>query len=384
MGGEDLKVDLIVCGRFHYHKYLHFLYKKNILHKFIYSYKRKYNFGIPKSFLLNFPLKEYLMYAGKKVLPTALFYKYLSVLHNIWQMQVLQCTPKANIAHVLVHGNCNKIIKKYKASGIKVIGEVVNVHPLLQEKILNSEYEKYGMQYRSGEVSFRDKIIHELSICDYLLAPSNFIKNSLVLCGINEERIITLPYGIETIANDGKKKMSTIIRPGQVIKILCVAQITFRKGIIYLLKAIGPLTDNGFNVEVTLVGAMDAAYEHIIKTYLEKYPVTVIRHIDNAIMCDFMAEFDLLVIPSIEDGFGVVVFEAISVNLPVIITKSMGASEIIEHGKNGFIIEPSSYQAIYDAVANAVGYRFDFNGNWLPTWADYADGIAAIYSKILN
>ncbi len=73
-------VTLLVCGRFHYHKYLSLLAKKKLLQRFIYSYKTSYDFGVDKSYLKNLPLKEYAMYAGARLLKGKLFYKYLVLL----------------------------------------------------------------------------------------------------------------------------------------------------------------------------------------------------------------------------------------------------------------------------------------------------------------
>src|SRR5437588_10189397 len=119
-------VRIIVCGRFHYHKYLHLVFEKWLLNKFIYSYRVNYHFKIPKKYLRNFPVKEYMIYLGKKILKAKAFDVYVSFLHRFWQFQVLGIKPAGNIVHFLVHGNCYKIIRKYRKKGIKIVGEVVN------------------------------------------------------------------------------------------------------------------------------------------------------------------------------------------------------------------------------------------------------------------
>jgi glycosyltransferase involved in cell wall biosynthesis len=59
---------------------------------------------------------------------------------------------------------------------------------------------------------------------------------------------------------------------------------------------------------------------------------------------------DIFVFPSIEDGFGIVVAEALACGLPVITTKNTGASDLIEPGRNGEIVPIRDPEAIAEAA----------------------------------
>ena len=374
-------VNIIVCGRFHYHKYIKLLCKHGSLNRFIYSYRRNFKLYIDKKFLENFYAKEYLMYLGKKILPSRLFYSYLSYLHNLWQAQVLTIKPGGNIAHFLLHGNCDKIMKVYKKAGIKIVGEAVNVHPVIQNELLQNEYQKYGCVYESGEKYSEKKIINEYNLCDYFLAPSIFIKNSLIAQGIDSTKIKVIPYGLNKPR--GLIKDNTVIKKGSKIKLLFVGQLTFRKGVIYLCEAFDLLKEDGYNCELTLVGKIDPFYHKIIYHYLKKDQVIHISHIDNSEIEKVMIEHDLLVMPSIEDGFGIVVSEALSIHLPVIVTSNCGASEIVTNGEDGFIVEPFFASAIANAIIKSVEYNFMFS-NAVFTWDDYVNRLDKFYASILN
>lgn len=374
-------VSLIVCGRFHYHKFVASLVRKGILNQFFFSYKLTYDFKVPKKYLKNLFLKEYLMYAGRYFLKGKFFYQYVSTLHSLWQHQALLYRPKGNIGHFLVHGNCGRIIKKCKKRGMKTIGEVVNAHPHVQNQILATEYSKYGLAYESGDKHFTDKIIDEYSLCDYLLVPSVFLKNSLVGQGIAPEKIYIIPYGLNKFT--GLVKAPGKINEKLPVKLLCVSQITFRKGIIYLCEAMRLLIKSSYRFELTLIGAIDPQYESIIKPYLDLPFISHIVHVDNSRIEKIMVENDLFIMPSIEDGFGIVVSEALSVHLPVIVTKNCGAAEVVVHGKDGFIVEPFSAAEIAGAVMKSIGYNFEFREEVF-TWEDYVTRLEAFYSFILN
>ena len=59
---------------------------------------------------------------------------------------------------------------------------------------------------------------------------------------------------------------------------------------------------------------------------------------------------DVFVFPSIEDGFGFVVAEALACGLPVITTRNAGASDLIRPGENGEVVPIRNPEAIAEAV----------------------------------
>jgi glycosyltransferase involved in cell wall biosynthesis len=54
----------------------------------------------------------------------------------------------------------------------------------------------------------------------------------------------------------------------------------------------------------------------------------------------------IFVLPTFHDAWGLVVNEAIYYELPIITTQAAGASELIEEGKNGFIIFSNNIKAL--------------------------------------
>jgi glycosyltransferase involved in cell wall biosynthesis len=59
---------------------------------------------------------------------------------------------------------------------------------------------------------------------------------------------------------------------------------------------------------------------------------------------------DVFVFPSIEDGFAIVVGEALACGLPVITTRNTGASDLVQPGENGEIVPIRDPEAIAQAV----------------------------------
>ena len=65
---------------------------------------------------------------------------------------------------------------------------------------------------------------------------------------------------------------------------------------------------------------------------------------------DFYKQCDVFCLSSIDDGFGMVVFEALACAKPVIATKNVGASEMLLEGKTGFILENRDTVAIARSI----------------------------------
>lgn len=65
---------------------------------------------------------------------------------------------------------------------------------------------------------------------------------------------------------------------------------------------------------------------------------------------DFMAAFDLSVVPSVIEPLGLVALESLAAGTPVVAANTGGLSEIVEHGKNGLLVEPKNPDQLADAV----------------------------------
>ena len=66
---------------------------------------------------------------------------------------------------------------------------------------------------------------------------------------------------------------------------------------------------------------------------------------------------DVLVFPTLADGFGMVVTEAFANGLPVITTSRAGAADFVRHGENGLIVEAASAVALADSIEWCLGNR---------------------------
>jgi glycosyltransferase involved in cell wall biosynthesis len=374
----NIKIDFAVCGRFHYHKYLKYLSLRNILNTFYCSYKINYDFGVRKKEIKNYFLKEYLMYFNIVILKKWNLRNNIRFLHKLWERQVLMNKPEADILHVLIHGTSISIINKYKAAGKIVVGEVVNCFPDHYNLLMQKEYAKYGLKFIVNNYE-TTRIKREIELCDYILVPSSFLRESFIAYGIPEHKIIYIPYGID----ENNEQYNQKKRNSEKIKVLSVGQITFRKGQVYLIKAIESLKQKGYSIDLTIIGYLDPLYKKVLKDLKLEDKFIHIPHCNNSEIIRKMNKYDIFVLPSIEDGFGVVVSEAISAGLPAIVSKNAGASELINHGTNGFIIEAGSSSSIENAILDSLNKDFILRSIKF-NWRNYAEELERNYLEILK
>ncbi|MBN8581497.1 MAG: glycosyltransferase family 4 protein [Anaerolineae bacterium] len=148
----------------------------------------------------------------------------------------------------------------------------------------------------------------------------------------------------EEIEERGKKKELNILFLGNVIE---------RKGLHTLLEAVsGQRSD----VQVDVVGSLitDPAYAKQMQDFVKvnglSSIVTFHSSLNNQPLVEKLRSAHILVVPSSYEGFGIVYLEGMGFGLPAIGTTLGAASEVIEDGKTGFLIQPRDAQSLAEKL----------------------------------
>lgn len=135
-------------------------------------------------------------------------------------------------------------------------------------------------------------------------------------------------------------------------KILCVARFTQQKGLEFFIKACEVLKDKGIDFEAQIVGEgplKDHLQEKISRSNLGDQ-VSLVKIMPQEKLNQLYAESYLCVLPSIEEGFGLVLVEAQLCRRPVIGTKSGGIPDIIEDEVTGLLVPPRDHLSLASAM----------------------------------
>ena len=121
------------------------------------------------------------------------------------------------------------------------------------------------------------------------------------------------------------------------------------KGIQYLIQAAKKFADKeDFAFVVIGDGQERTTYEQQIKELGLQNKFYLVGQLKDAYQ--YISAFDVFALPSVKEGFPWALIEAMSAKLPVIATSVGAVPEIIENGKNGFIVEPASAEQIAEKI----------------------------------
>ena len=167
---------------------------------------------------------------------------------------------------------------------------------------------------------------------------------------IPKERIQLLYYGVAKPKALSQDQRSSIrhdlgVRHEDDIAIGLVGRIEAAKGQLLLIEALHRLQKKGLAVHVTLIGpVMDDAYQTRIRNQAAQLGlqdhVTFFGSHQNPI--DIMSAFDIIVLATEMETFGLVLIEAMHNGVAVVGSDAGGVPEIIEDGVSGLLFEPGN------------------------------------------
>lgn len=244
---------------------------------------------------------------------------------------------------------CFKRLNNKKNRTIKILDMSSAAAPYIRE-ILIREINKntpfnasLNIKLRSYSINRCNEYLSELKNCDYFLAPCLFVKRTLLFCGIREDRIIQLPLGVDT--NMFPMKDYRIKKSSDKLKLLFVGRVEPGKGIYYLLEAIRALSD--FKIEMTVVGSIYCNMEEL--RGLNENVIFAGSKMKTEMPAIYQ-NADVLIAPSLWEGFGFTILEAMSSGVPVIGSRDSAAETILTNFKDGFVIDPCSVKEIVDKI----------------------------------
>ena len=192
----------------------------------------------------------------------------------------------------------------------------------------------------TGTLDSADKLSRkdqELRLATRVIVASTFTKQTLAESPCTA-RIDIVPYGAPP------SLPGELTKPSGKIKVLFAGSLGQRKGLSYLLAAVEKLKTAA---DLTLLGRKVADCAPL-ETAVQKY--RWLPSLPHADMLREMKSHDVLVLPSLFEGFGLVILEAMAQGTPVIATDHTAGPDVIENGVNGFIVPIRSIDAIAEKL----------------------------------
>ena len=188
-----------------------------------------------------------------------------------------------------------------------------------------------GARDSEGKLARKDE---ELKLADRVVVASSFTKETLRAAD-HAVDVQVIPYGAPPSISNNLEGHSGPLR------VLFVGSLGQRKGLSYLLRAVELL---GSKVELTLLGKKVTEGCAPLDEAVRKHRwIPSLPHLE---LLRIMQQHDVLVLPSLFEGFGLVILEAMAQGLPVITTAHTAGPDVIAQGVDGFIVPIRSGEAI--------------------------------------
>ncbi len=207
-------------------------------------------------------------------------------------------------------------------------------------------------------ITARKSVIHKSYIqsiirkYDRLTASSRFLKEQVESASAGAAgRVSVVPFGV-----DLPSESKTYANGGDTVRLVYMKYLLPVYGPDILIKAMVILKENKFPVQLDMYGtgreeanlkkmAVDLGVENLLvfKGWLE--PNLVARR---------YFDYDIMVMPSRSESFGVAAVEAMASGLPVIASRVGGIPEIIIDGETGLLVEPENPTALAQAIMTLV------------------------------
>ena len=279
------------------------------------------------------------------------------------------------------------IIERAHQLGVIVVVERGSSHARYQRDILLDEYERWGASTvklrRSFSQERMEQELLEYKLADYISIPSSFVERTFLSNGISKEKLIKVPYGVNLA------EFKQLTKNDNVFRVIYAGGMTLQKGVHYLLKAFAELNLPG--AELWLVGGKSPEIDPFFKQYEGKF--VFFGQQPQVKLHEYYSQCSVFAMCSIQEGMAMVQPQGMACGLPLICTTNTGGDDLIEDGKEGFVIPIRDAEALKEkilffyenqAACAEMGQAAKERVSKGYTWNDYGDKTIQAYDQLIN
>lgn len=275
---------------------------------------------------------------------------YVTDMHLKYNRELLEgvARSKTLARSTAVYGFCGAALELLEAA--KVHGQVCILEQMIapvieRAPLLDGESQRWpGWQVTDvmgwDEVVWTRREALEWQLADRIVAPSEYVRSTLVSAGVSSDKITVMPYAVPLDRYGGSERSFAGNRP---LRVLFVGTVGLRKGVPYLLEALRELGPGA--VEARLIGLVT-----LDPSKLEDFGevATFTGMVSRHEVAEHYRWADLFVLPSLCEGSATVTYEARACGLPVVATPNAGAW--IADGEDGLVVPARDAHAIADVL----------------------------------
>ncbi|MEX2450267.1 MAG: glycosyltransferase family 4 protein [Rhodospirillales bacterium] len=285
-------------------------------------------------------------------------------------------------------GGAKEIIPRAHERGVKVMLERGSTHIAHQAEVLNAAFREFGMTAPAVPLAMIEREMAEYDAVDAISVPTRYAARTFTERGVPEDKVFVNPYGVE-LSRFFRPKTDDNGQGGRPVRILFVGRVDIRKGIPWLLRAFAPLAKTA---ELHVVGPVPKDMRRILDRE-SLINVKIHGPVPSTALPELYKSADIFCLPSLEEGFALVLLQAMAAGLPVVASDVSGAENLIVPGEHGYLVPPRESAALSDKLSMLIqdGARRSAMGSAARkrveagyTWRDYGDRAVELIRKLVS
>ena len=268
-----------------------------------------------------------------------------------------------------------------KSRGVRFVLDRACPHVDAQQALIREESERLGVAYQAEPEWFRDRQIAEYQEADVILVPSHYSQRSFP----PEQQAKVFIAPLSGRVQKPPIPSSSAAIAGRPFTFGTVGAQPLRKGFLYLFEAWEKLQLPNARLLVRTNARLDTF--PALRALLRRLPnVEIVGYARQ--MSDFYRRFDAFVFPTVDDGFGMALTEAMAHGLPSIATDHCGAAELFTAGEDLLQVpmrDSDALAAAMEQIYKSADLRDMLRKNALKRIEDMAnDGGHGLYAKTID
>lgn len=191
-----------------------------------------------------------------------------------------------------------------------------------------------------------------LRTLDTFIATSNHTRKQVMhSCSTVDPGIVVYPGG----RNEAHQKIQLDRQDNKTpLRVLFIGNITPRKNVSTLLEAVQTIPDKSFEILIVGDHTVEPAYTRKVQEQIQQMDtsasVKLLGNVSAERLHSLLCKSHVCCVPSLYEPFGMVYLEAMEYGVVPVASNNGGANELINHGKNGFLVQPDSTANIADTL----------------------------------
>jgi glycosyltransferase involved in cell wall biosynthesis len=210
-------------------------------------------------------------------------------------------------------------------------------HILTQDRLLHEEEKRAGVPILRPSAWMKEREIREYALADSIVVLSSFALESFLEHGIAREKLKLVPLGVDTnrfqATPESIGERCRRIRSGEPLRVLFAGTFSFQKGILDFAEIVRRLKDrfcfrvlgDAPNESGPVLRNLEGCLEMVPRQPQFELP-------------QWYAQADLFLFPTIQDGFALVLSQALAAGLPILATRNCSSRDILRHGETGWVL----------------------------------------------